>query len=186
MGIDFIQYIQLIIVAALSFGLFVAYDHSEYNMVNKRIDGLLYPAVFSFLFVLFYFYYSSYNLFNMIFVSEISRNLFNQNSAEYNAFLTTFLKTELAINVFFAIGITYMAGAFMARKQIFPKFYVRLNLLALGYLIGMQTCWLFIPDHGELNVLASYQIALVAFGAQFWLPQAIKYKRSYAAKANNS
>ena len=172
-------YVQFVIFTLIAVSVIAIYNRKFSEPSLGELSGLkgwLYPMAFSFIFVLCYFYYSSYHLFTLTYMSE-SAKFFDASSPDYSQALAIGIKTELAISVFLALGISYLSYSFIMKKKLFAKLYVPLHFLVLGFLIGVQISWMFNPALNHFNLMSNAQIAIVAFGAFIWMPYMRQSKR---------
>lgn len=179
-------YLQFLFVALATVGTLAIFNKKLAKPSLTKASGLngwLYPLAFSFIFVLCYFYYTSYSLFNTAYYGDSSK-YFNASYAEYNQIQAVQIKTELAISVFFALSISYLAYSFMAKKKLFAKLYVPIHFLVLASLVGIQVSWTFNSTLNHFNDMAIAQIGMVALGALVWVPYMRKSKRVAATFIN--
>lgn len=180
MGIGVTEYIQLAIFALIAVCLLVIFNKRRFvqNLeTHSSLSGWLYPAAFCFTYVLGYFYYTTYNLIESIFMLDGNQMFFDANSAEYGGIAAQYMQIELPTNALIALSISYLVYAFITKRKIFRPLYTTLHALILGYLIVVQIAWMYIPQFNQFNSAALVEIAAVALGALIWMPYMLKSKR---------
>lgn len=180
-------YLQFLFITLAAVGAIAIYNTKFAKPSLNQASGLngwLYPMAFSVIFVLCYFYYTSYSLFKTAYVNDYSFKYFDASFAEYSQLLAVQIKTELAISVYFALSISYLVYSFITKKKLFAKLYVPLHFLVLLGLIGVQISWAYNPYLNHFNQIANLQIAIVALGALIWMPYTLKSKRVKATFIN--
>lgn len=180
MGINQREYIELAIFALIAICLLAIFNRKQVVRdleENSGLGGWLYPAAFCFTYVLGYFCYASFNLFNTMFIAEQTSKLFDSGSAQYVGIAAQYMQIEIFVDVMIALAVAYMAYTFVAKRKAFPKLFLSLNALVLAYLFLAQVAWTFIPHFNQFNMAAIYEIGAVALGAMIWMPYMRKSKR---------
>lgn len=180
MGIHVTEYIQLAILALFAVGMLGVYNHRQIvgGANNQQsLGGLLFFATSCFTYVLGYFYYTSFNLYNAMFLAAETMKYFNPNNAEYGGIAAQYMWVELPINAAIAMSISYLTYAFIRKRKNFRNLFLSLHALVLAYLIAAQVSWVFIPQFNQFNLTALIEITAVALSAFIWMPYMLKSKR---------
>lgn len=180
MGINTAEYIQLAFFALIAVCILAIFNKKQVVQnieADSGLTGWLYPAAFCVIYVFGYFFYTSFNLIESIFILDANQSYFDSGSDAYGGVAATYMQAELLVNAAIALCISYLVYAFINKRKNFRKLFVIIHAVVLGYLMSAQIIWAFIPDFAHFNVAAMFEIGVVALGAVIWMPYMLKSKR---------